>query len=685
MKNLVIVESPAKARTLEKFLGKNFVVRACGGHVRDLPAKKLGVDTEHDFTPTYVLIKGKTKIIKTITDAAKNSSEIFLAPDPDREGEAIAWHLSNILKNDKRIKRIEFHEITKQAVTNAVKNPREIDLKRVDAQQTRRILDRLVGYKLSPLLWKKVRKGLSAGRVQSITVRLICEREQEIREFKPQEYWSIEADLSRGQDSVLSKYVSKDTIPNKETADEIVKECTNSEFIISDIKRKEQKRNPAPPFITSTLQQDAARKLGYSARKTMTIAQQLYEGIEVKGIGHTGLITYMRTDSVRIAQEALAETRSYVEKVYGKDYLPLKPNFYKTKKSAQDAHEAIRPTSAERTPDSLKESLTPEQYKLYSLIWHRFIACQMSSAILDQTSIDISAGKHLFRANGSVVKFPGFMAIYTESKEVEDDKANVLPEFSIGEKLQLKELLPKQHFTEPPPRYSEASLIKELEERGIGRPSTYAPIISTIEERGYVEREGRVFKPTELGEVITKLLIQYFPNIMDYQFTAHLEEELDDILEGKAGMVDILNEFYSPFSKELAVANEKMETLKHDIPTNEVCPQCGKPVVIRSGRYGNFYACSGFPECKYTKAIVKGLGIKCPKEGCGGEILVRRTRRGKVFYSCGNFPKCKVAFWDKPINEICPKCGKILVEKALKNKFVIKCSDSACDYSRDKP
>lgn len=688
MKNLVIVESPAKAHTLEKFLGKNFEVKACGGHVRDLPSSKLGVDVEHDFIPSYVNIKGKSKIIKALKESAKKAAVIYLAPDPDREGEAIAWHLKFILDSETKLKRIEFHEITKDAVLEAVKHPRDIDMKRVDAQQTRRILDRLVGYKLSPLLWKKVRKGLSAGRVQSITVKLICERENQIRNFVPQEYWSIEAFLTKDSKNFKAKYISKEIIPNKETAEKIVDGCKNAEFKVFDIKNKEQKRHPAPPFITSTLQQEASRKLGFSARKTMQIAQSLYEGVEIKQEGSVGLITYMRTDSVRIANEAISATRNYIENSIGREYLPENSRQFKTRKSAQDAHEAIRPTSVLREPKTLKDSLTPDQFKLYQLIWNRFVACQMESAVIDQTSIDIKAQEYLFRTTGSKIKFPGFMKLYLEDKDVneKDDDENPinLPNVSVGDIVDLEKLEPKQHFTEPPPRYNEASLIKELEERGIGRPSTYAPTLYTIESRGYIVRENKAFLPTELGEITTKLLDRHFPNIMDYTFTAHMEDELDEILEGKINHVDVLKEFYLPFAKALSEANEKMETVKKDIPTDEKCPECGKPLVIKSGRFGNFVACSGFPECKFTKPIIKGLGIKCNQENCNGEILVRRTRKGKVFYSCSNYPKCKVAFWDKPIGELCPKCQNPLVEKITKSKIYIKCSSKECDFSKDK-
>ena len=685
MKNLVIVESPAKAKTLEKFLGKDYKVEACGGHLRDLPKNKLGVDIEHDFAPTYILIKGKTKIVKSLTSAALKAGRIFLAPDPDREGEAIAWHLSFILDGSRKIKRIEFNEITKQAVQEAVMHPREINMNRVNAQQARRILDRLVGYKLSPLLWKKVRKGLSAGRVQSVVVRLICEREKQIGEFKPQEYWSILAALEKKGDGQQfnAKYVSKEIIPNEASAAKIIKDCENQDFIVKEVIKKEQKRNPPAPFITSTLQQEASRKFGFSARKTMTIAQQLYEGIEVKDEGHVGLITYMRTDSVRIAQEALNEVRKFIKDAFGDNFLPDVPRFYKTKKSAQDAHEAIRSTSSFREPKNIKDSLTPDQYKIYSLIWSRFVACQMASAAVDVTTVDILAGEHPFRANGQIIKFKGFLELYAETTDKKEEEEGTLPELAASEILKLIKLDPKQHFTEPPPRYNEASLIKELEERGIGRPSTYAPIISTIEDRGYVTRENRVFYPTELGTVTNELLVKYFPDILDFKFTAHMEDELDEIVEGKINYISVLSEFYNPFAQALEIAEVKMEKVKKEVLTEEKCPECGNRLMIRSGRFGDFMACSGFPKCKFTKPIIKSINIKCPREGCDGEILIRRTRKGKIFYSCGNYPKCTIAFWDKPTGERCPKCNSMLVEKKSKGNIIIKCSSKTCDYVKE--
>jgi DNA topoisomerase-1 len=712
-KNLVIVESPAKARTLEKFLGKDFEVEASGGHVRDLPPKSLGVNIDKDFEPNYQIIKGKEKIIKELKAAAAKAEKVFLAPDPDREGEAIAWHLKELLSKNGKVKRIEFHEITKQAVIEAVKHPREIDMARVDAQQARRILDRLVGYKLSPLLWKKVRKGLSAGRVQSVAVRLICEREEEVGLFKKEEYWDIVANLSNQAGSGLTaKLIARNeetiggrpgekgkTIPNETEAKSIVSAIESSSFAVKEVRKKEQRRFPAPPFITSTLQQEAARKLGFSAKKTMLLAQKLYEGVEVKGEERVGLITYMRTDSVRIAQEAEDEVRKYINDQFGKKYLPPAPIRYKKKKQAQDAHEAIRPTSILRTPEKMKASLKGDELKLYDLIWKRFVACQIEAAVFDQTSVDISAGNYLFRSTGSVVKFDGFIKVYEESQDEEQEKEGTLPVLSAGEDLKLLDLQPHQHFTEPPPRYTEASLVKELEKRGIGRPSTYAPILSTIQDRGYVEKEGKALKPTEIGSTTNRLLVKSFPQILDPKFTARMEDDLDDILTHKAAWVPILKQFYGPFKQSLEEAEVNMEKVKKEIMTEELCPKCGKKLVIRSGRYGDFLACSNYPKCKFTKdletekskaeaikevcekcgkpmahkrsrygeflactgypdcknikPILKTLGVKCPK--CDGELVERRTKKGRVFYSCSNYPNCDFATWQKPVAKENPK------------------------------
>ncbi|MFA6549132.1 MAG: type I DNA topoisomerase [Candidatus Margulisiibacteriota bacterium] len=712
--NLVIVESPAKARTLEKFLGKDFEVLASGGHIRDLPPKSIGVNVEKDFAPNYKIIKGKEKIVKTLQDAAKKAKFIFLAPDPDREGEAIAWHLKTLLGKGEegKIKRIEFHEITKDAVTSAVKHPREIDMDRVNAQQARRILDRLVGYKISPLLWRKVRKGLSAGRVQSVAVRLICEREEEIKKFKSEEYWDITANLSNAEKKEFAaKLVAKGEEPlgvrpkekgkiigSADDAQKIVKELEGSAYSVSAITKKEQKRYPAPPFITSTLQQDASRKLGFSAKKTMVLAQKLYEGENVKGEGRVGLITYMRTDSVRVAEEAETAVRKHISEFFGKEYLPAAPIRYKKKKQAQDAHEAIRPTSVLRHPDKLQGDLEADELKLYELIWKRFIACQMNPAIFDQTSVDITAGDYKLRSSGSVLKFDGFIKVYMESDDEEkgeSDGEKLLPALKEGEALSLLSVLPLQHFTEPPARYNEASLVKELEKRGIGRPSTYAPIISTVQDRGYVEKEGRALKPTEIGITTNGLLVKHFPEIMDIKFTAKMEDELDDIVAEKMEWTDTLKEFYVPFARALSEAETKMEKVKKEVVTNEICPKCGKHLIIRQGRYGDFMACAGYPECKYTKdlsvaqggtevpkencdkcgkpmvmkhsrfgsflacsgypkcknikPVLKKLDVKCPK--CGGEIVERKTRRGKLFYGCINYPKCDFATWQRPTKE----------------------------------
>jgi len=753
-KNLVIVESPAKAKTLEKFLGKDYSVVASGGHIRDLPKKNIGINIKNNFEPKYQIIKGKEKAVNDLVSAAKKAKMVFLAPDPDREGEAIAWHLAEILKckdkdktkrkdKDKtkcidkdKIKRVEFNEITKKAVLHAIQNPREIDMKRVDAQQARRILDRIVGYKLSPLLWKKIRKGLSAGRVQSVAVRLICEREEKIKKFVPQEYWSIEADLSAdGVEKafiakLFSKAGDKASIPDKTSADGILKEIDSKDFIVSKIVKKEQNRHPSPPFITSTLQQEAYRKLGFSTRKTMVLAQQLYEGIEHEPGVSTGLITYMRTDSTRVATEAQDEARILIEKDFGPKYVPKEPKIYKAKKEAQDAHEAIRSTYFEKKPSDIAKSLTADQLKLYTLIWNRFLASQMESALLDQTAVDITAGDYLFRANGSVIKFDGFIAVYMEGRdeEEEEEKEGILPEMSEQQKLRLISITPNQHFTQPPPRFTEASLVKELEQDGIGRPSTYSPIIGTVQDRGYVEKEGKALKPTELGVTVNEQLVKHFPVIMDIEFTANMEDKLDKILEGSVDWIEVLREFYDPFEKTLKEAETGMEKIKKEIMTEEKCEKCGKPMMIRSGRFGDFMACSGYPQCKNTKPlpgskeaeavkevcekcgkpmvmkrsrfgsflacsgypecknikpILKQTGIKCPK--CGGDIVERKSKRGKMFYSCSNYPKCKFALWNKPLAEKCPKCGGIMVEKRTKKEAKKACVNESCGYAEDLP
>lgn len=705
-KKLVIVESPAKSRTLKKFLGRDFEIAACNGHVRDLPPKSLGVKVDKDFQPTYKIIKGKEKIIDDLKKLAKKAQIVFLAPDPDREGEAIAWHLKYLLDQDKKIKRIEFHEITKEAVANAVKHPREIDEHRVNAQQTRRILDRLVGFKISPLLWKKVRKGLSAGRVQSVAVRLICEREELIKAFKAEEYWDIQAALktakneeftarlvARNNDPIgVSPKDKGEVIRSEARARQIAAELEEADYQVSEVTIKEQQRYPSPPFITSTLQQEAARKLGYTAKRTMMVAQSLYEN------GH---ITYMRTDSVRIAEEALKSSRSYIKTAFGQEFLPESPNHYKTKKQAQDAHEAIRPTHPADSPESLKAELKAEEYKLYDLIWKRFLACQMKPAVFDQTSVDITAGIYQLRASGSTIKFEGFIKVYLESRDEDDEseaeKLGDIPVLDKGDALNMTSVKPEQHFTQPPPRYNEASLVKELEKKGIGRPSTYAPIISTIQARGYVEKEGKALKPTEIGQVTNGLLVKHFPKILDYEFTAFLEDELDEIVEGKLAWVKALHDFYGPFEKSLAGAEKNMEKVKKEIQLEEKCPECGKPLIIRQGRFGDFIACSSYPECKYTrdiktpeqeqaaaehaqacekcgkpmilkhsrfgsfmacsgypackniKPILRKVDVKCPL--CGQELVERRTKSRKIFFGCAGYPKCRFASWQRPTKE----------------------------------
>jgi DNA topoisomerase-1 len=737
MKSLLIVESPAKVKTLSKFLGHDFTIKASIGHVKDLPPNELGVDIENDFTPTYVVIEGKEKVLKELKKAARDVDRIFLGPDPDREGEAIAWHIASELNGDSdKILRVEFNEITERAVKEAINNPRKINKSLFDAQQARRILDRLVGYKLSPLLWRKVRRGLSAGRVQSVALRLVVEREREIQAFKPQEYWSITGTFEGKNPPPFSARLfqingEKVDIKNEPQARSIVDGLKEKVFTVSKIEKKKKKRSPAPPFITSTLQQEASRKLKFTANKTMLIAQQLYEGLELGEEGSVGLITYMRTDSVRVASEAQQETREFIIKEFGEEYVPSKLPVYKSKKSAQEAHEAIRPTSVFRIPKSVKEYLTRDQYNLYRLIWNRFIASQMSAAVLEQTSIDIVADGYLFRATGTVVKFPGFMSLYTEGLDEATEEEGVLPLVEEGELLRTVELMPKQHFTQPPPRYTEATLVKELESKGIGRPSTYATILSTIQERKYTEKVDGRFKPTELGILVTDLLTQRFPELMDVGFTARMEDKLDKIEEGTAKWVKVVRDFYIPFDKELNEALESLGRLKpKETPTDQVCEKCGRQMVIKWGRHGRFMACSGFPECKNSRPIEKqkieqetqetvtgqteeicdkcgspmllktgkfgkflacsnypgckvtkpyGIGVKCPEDG--GELVEKRTKKGKVFFSCSNYPRCRFATWYKPVAKNCPKCGAdFMVEKRTKKEEVISCIRKGCGY-----
>jgi len=684
-KALVIVESPAKAKTIEKFLGKNYTVRASMGHLRDLPKSQFGVDIDNDFMPKYINIRGKGDIIKSLKSAAKGADKVYLASDPDREGEAIAWHLAHILNiPEDQACRIEFNEITKSTVQNAVKHPRPIDLERVDAQQARRLLDRMVGYQLSPLLWRKVRKGLSAGRVQSVAVGIICDREKEIQAFISEEYWSVAAKIREKPKSPLfdAQVIlidgKKAKVDNENQAESIKTELEQAEFTVADVKRRERRRNPAAPFITSSLQQEAFRKLGFTSRKTMVVAQQLYEGLELGSLGHVGLITYMRTDSVRLAESAQQDIRKYVELKYGPIYLPEKSPVYLNKKS-QDAHEAIRPSNFELPPDKLTKYLAKDQLRLYTLIWERVIASQMTAAIYDTLTVDITASRFGLRATGSTVKFPGFMAVYTESKDNEEKEKDItLPDLTVGQMLKLDKIIPLQHFTEPPARYSEATLVKILEEKGIGRPSTYVPIIETILARGYVLRVDKKFQPTELGFVVLDLLKQYFKTIVDVEFTANMENNLDEIAEGKGSRVELLRDFYSWFAVDLAHAEEEIGHVELPVQVSEIqCENCGKYMVVKHGRYGDFLACPGFPECRNTKAILKETGVQCSR--CAGNIVERKTKRGKIFYGCQNYPKCDFMTWDIPLKENCQSCGAFMLRHNLKNGlFSTLCSNETC-------
>lgn len=689
MKSLVIVESPAKAKTIEKYLGRKFTVKASMGHLVDLPKSQFGVDVQNGFKPKYINIRGKGKLIKELKEAAAKANAVYLATDPDREGEAISWHLANTLAvKDKPIHRIEFNEITKKAVEDSLKHPRSIDIDRVNAQQARRILDRIVGYELSPLLWKKVRRGLSAGRVQSVAVRMICDREREIQEFVPVEYWSIEGDfLSSHQEPFKAKLHSKAgqklEIGKAEIAEEIVRVLKTAAYRIETVKKKERLRYPAAPFTTSSLQQEAARKLGFGARKTMMIAQQLYEGIELGPEGSDGLITYMRTDSVRIAQEAQAAAREVIAEKFGTAYLPKTTPVYKTKTTAaQEAHEAIRPTRVDRHPSEIKAFLSRDQYRLYQLIWSRFIASQMTPAVINVVTVDIMSLDYLFRATGSTIKFTGFLEVYQEGKDEEEgDQEGQLPELTEGETVQLKKLEPKQHFTQPPPRYTEASLIKTLEEKGIGRPSTYAPTIDTILKRNYVSLEEKRFHPTELGQVVVALLTQEFSQIVDYDFTADLEEKLDRIAEGSVNWIQVLEQFYNPFNQELQEALEKVEKVElAPEESDQICEKCGRTMVYKYGRFGKFLACPGYPECKNAKPLRKEWDLLCPK--CGeGKIAERKTKRGRLFFGCNRYPECDFASWERPFKEPCPKCGAMSVAKGAKGEpQVVTCLNEQCKH-----
>jgi DNA topoisomerase-1 len=748
MKSLVIVESPAKAKTIAKYLGKDFTVKASVGHIMDLPKSKLGVDIEKDFEPKYIVIKGKAPVVKELKAAAKKADRILLATDPDREGEAIAYHVAKAIEGstkDAEVYRVLFNEITKKAILQAIEHPGKIDGNKVDAQQARRILDRLVGYQISPILWKKVRRGLSAGRVQSVALRLICEREDEIKAFVPEEFWSLTALLEgklppQFEAKLLKKDEEKLKVKNNDEVRKILADLQGASYSVAKVEKKERRRNPVPPFTTSKLQQEGGRKLGFTSKRTMGIAQSLYEGVDVGQEGTVGLITYMRTDSTRVGKESQDEAREFIANKYGKEYVPEKPPVYPVAKSAQEAHEAVRPTSVLREPDAIKQYLQPEQYKLYKLIWNRFVASQMNPAVIDQTSVDVKAKEYTFRATGSVVKFPGFMAVYMEEKSEdqapteEESQEAVLPPLSEGDALNLVKLDPKQHFTQPPPRFSEALLVKTLEEKGIGRPSTYAAIISTIQERDYVNKVENKFRPTELGVLVKDLLVSHFPVIMDVAFTAGMEEELDKIEEGQMGWVAAVKDFYKPFSESLEKAQAEMKDVKAELaPTDLTCEKCGKPMIIKWGRNGQFLACSGYPECKNAKPFIRtengtveaapeettdeicprcasamvvkrgrfgkflacskypecnhtqgmSTGVACPEDG--GKIVERRSRFGKMFYSCANYPACKFALWYKPIQRACPQCSApFLLEKySKKTGPYIACHKKECGYKEE--
>ena len=735
-KALVIVESPAKSKTIKKILGDNYTIEASFGHIRDFPKNVLGFDVAKNFEPSFVVIPEKKKVVDKLNEIAKKCAKVYLASDPDREGEAIAWHVRQVLKvNDDKIQRIEFNEITPKAVKHAVENPREIDLDRVKAQQTRQILDRLVGYKISPVLWEKLRNNhLSAGRVQSVALRMICEREDEIEAFKPVEYWTISAELEKEKatfDAELQKYLDKKIeLKNEEDSNKVVAYLNDksTEFVVDKISKRETTRKPSPPFITSTLQREASSKLGYGVAKTMQIAQKLYEGIELGSDGAVGLITYMRTDSVRISEDAQVAAKEFIVENYGEKYYPEKPNDYVKagKKNVQDAHEAIRPSYPSRTPQSLKSYLTSEQYRLYKLIWDRFMSSQMQNASIANTSIDIKAGDYTFKAGTSSIIFDGFLKLYSED---DDEAKKSIPEMKKGDILKCKKINPKQHFTQSPPRYSEASLVKALEEHGIGRPSTYAPIITKIQTKGYVEKIEKALAPTLLGRTVSKQLVEHFKDVMDYDFTAGMENKLDEIAEKKAKWDKVLKDFYEPFVKIVADAKQNMERI--NIESDIKCPNCGKPMVVRTSRFGSqFLGCSGYPECKTMmplnatqesaqqepevceekcekcgsdmiykvgpygkymectnadcknrKRVVISTGVKCPK--CGGEIVQRKSKYGKIFYGCNKYPDCDFVLWNEPTGDVCPDCGSLLVKKVLKKGTFVECSSKTCKYSKE--
>lgn len=687
-KSLIIVESPAKAKTISRFLGGSYKVVASMGHVRDLPKSQLGIDIENGFLPKYITIRGKGSIIENLRKEAAKAKNVLLATDPDREGEAISWHLAHLLEIPLESPcRVEFHEITKNAVSESLRHPRKIDMNLVDAQQARRILDRLVGYKISPILWRKVKRGLSAGRVQSAAVRMICDREKEIAEFVPEEYWTIEVELAKQDGSTFraklhSAENEKVSLKSKEEVEKIVADLQNEVFVVVEVKKGERRRNPSPPFTTSTMQQEAARKLGFTAKKTMMIAQQLYEGLDIEGEGTVGLVTYIRTDSTRVSDQAQKEAKEYILKNYGSEYAGGGVSSQKTRKNIQDAHEAIRPTSVFRHPEAIKNSLTLDQYKLYKLIWERFVASQMTPAVYDTVAAEIKAGTYVFKATGSILRFAGFMAVYTEGADEETEKdEGLLPDLAEGQELTLVQIVPEQHFTQPPPRFTEAMLVKALEEKGIGRPSTYAPIIDTIQKRGYVKKEKGRFMPTELGQIVTEILKEYFSDIVDLDFTAEMENQLDKVESGEENWQRIIENFYGPFQEKLKVAEEKIEEVKiEDEMTDEKCEICGRNMVIKRGRYGKFLACSGFPECRNTKPLLEQLNVKCPK--CGGDVVVRKSKKGRKFYGCSNYPNCDFVLWDQPSETPCPSCGSLMVEKTEKKQKVLVCTNPECAYKK---
>ncbi len=685
MSKLVIVESPAKAKTIKKYLGSGYDVVASVGHVRDLPKSTLGIDVENGFKVKYINMADKKEVIAKLKAAAKKADAVYLATDPDREGEAISWHLAHILGLDTAdLNRVTFNEITKTGVKNGMASPRSIDLNLVDAQQARRVLDRLVGYKLSPFLWKKVRRGLSAGRVQSVALKLIVDREKEIRDFVAEEYWTVEAELLKDKRGFVAKLYGTadgkkiDTIKTGAEADSILKMLGGAEYTVSRVKKGVKTRQPAPPFNTSTLQQEASRKLGFTGRRTMSTAQTLYEGVEIPGIGTTGLITYMRTDSLRISEEARAAATAFIENTYGSEYLPKKPRYFKTKNNAQDAHEAIRPTIADLTPDKVKSALTNDQYKLYKLIWERFTASLMAACIHDTVSVDITAADYIFRASGYSVKFDGYTKIYVEGVDEEEKESGKLPELCEGDELDLKKLIPSQHFTQPPARYTEPTLIKTLDENGVGRPSTYVPIISNIITREYIERDKKSLKPTQLGETVSDLITEYFNKIINVKFTANMETSFDKIEAGDLQWVDAIKKFYSDFEALLQKAEKSLDGQRIKVPEEEtdvICENCGRHMVIKSGRFGKFLACPGYPECKNTKPIVNEMPGVCPK--CGGKILQRSSKKGYKYYSCENGAKCGFMTWDQPLKDTCPKCGKTLFKQ---RGGIIHCLNEGCDY-----